>query len=163
MKWVLSLLGISSGPAGWLAVAASWAGSAWKWVLKNWKLVLSLLAIAFVLGTAFTQGVKWERSKWEKAEAARLEHEREVLMLRKRAIGERDTATDNVEKKSGEERVKREVVYRTVEKEVVKYVEEHSKPAQPGACPTDTDIGDDGLRLIERVRAAGASRAVEGH
>jgi hypothetical protein len=140
--WKL-IMTVGGGPLGWLAAAGTW-------ILENWKLVLAALALAFV----FFAGAKWNNGGWEEKWAARDAADAKVVAEKKRITEEIDGQTEVVEASAVVERGKREVVYRDVDREVIQYVEAHSKPAAPGACPTDTDIGADGLRLIERTRAA---------
>ena len=163
MKWLLSLLGIGSGPVGWLALAASWGSSALKFAREHWKAI----AVAIAVAALFFGGAKWgsdrTEAKWQKKEAARIEHEREVTVMRNRIKAERNAVIEVVEEKAQKGRAARQVENKKIDKEVDAYVERHSQPDAPGACPTDTDIGTDGLQLIERVRRARKAGSDSSH
>lgn len=157
MSW---LLGFFGGPLGWFASAA---GGLWSWAKANWKLIAIAAVAVGILLYGRSMGIESEREDWQEKWTQRDTEDALIKSEHERIVAELDGAYDELDKRFKASQAARKALQAAIDEDMKSYVENHSRPAPPGACPTDTDIGDDGLLLIERARAASVPGAGPGN
>lgn len=137
-----------------LSLGSKFAGP-WAWLLANWRLVIAVLAVAVYTGYWYRLGGKHTDAGWQKKEKAREAREAFIDNEHKRQLRELEDGADAIDAKYEKLKADRAKRAATVNQGVIDYAAKH-----PG---TDTDIGDDGVQLVNSaIRSRSVHRAGEG-
>lgn len=123
----------------------------WGWLLANWRVLVTIVAIAGFAGYFYVLGNRHAEARYEKKERSRLAQEALVDAEHRRQIREIEVGAEIIEEKYAKLKAQREKATAAVDQGVLNYVATVNRNA--------TDIGPDGVRLINEAVRSGPSPA----
>lgn len=119
----------------------------WGWILGHLQELAIASLIALISWKSYSFGVDVADARWTKKEATRVAEQAVIDGEHRREVKELDDALAALETRNANKKTARTEEYRVIDSEVVTYVET-IRPAGSGLV---TDIGDDGVRLINKA------------